>query len=147
MNAVEVKDMRLIVAVPVLALMVVSSAFAHHSLALFDTKNVVTLQGKVTRVEWKSPHTMIFIDAKDPSGKVPEWKDVSEWRIETVPNSWLMGNGWTKESLQAGEVVTVEVYSYTDKAERYSFLLSVTKPDGKKLMSPLNLARLRTTEN
>ena len=145
--SLEIEDMRLIVAVAALALMLASPASAHHSLALFDTKNVVTLQGTVTRVEWKSPHTMIFIDAKDASGKVPEWKDIAAWRIETVPNSWLMGNGWTKESLQAGEVVTVEVYSYTDKAERYSFLLSVTKPDGNKLMSPLNLARLRNTDN
>ncbi len=145
--SLEVKDMRFILAVAVLVLMLASSAFAHHSLALFDTKNVVTLQGTITRVEWKSPHTMIFIDAKDAGGQVPEWKDVAEWRIETVPNSWLMGNRWTKESLQAGEDVTVEVYSYTDKAERYSFLLSVTKQDGKKLMSPLNLARTRRTEN
>ena len=147
MSALEAKDMRCIVAVAVLALMLASAASAHHSLALFDTKNVVTLQGRITRVEWKSPHTMIFINAKDPGGQVPEWKDVAEWRIETVPNSWLMGNGWTKESLQAGEDVTVEVYSYTDKAERYSFLLSVTKQDGKKLMSPLNLARTRNTAN
>ena len=139
--------MRLTVAVAAIALMLASTASAHHSLALFDTKNVVTLQGKVTRVEWKSPHTMIFVNAKDPSGKVPEWKDAAEWRIETVPNSWLMNNGWTKESVQAGDDVTVEVYSYTDKAERYSFLLSVTKADGKKLMSPLNLARLRNTDN
>jgi hypothetical protein len=139
--------MRSIAAVSVIALMLASNASAHHSLALFNTKDIVTLQGKVTRVEWKSPHTMIFIDAKDPSGKVPEWREPAEWRIETVPNSWLMGNGWTKQSLQAGEVVTVEVYSYTDKAERYSFLLSVTKADGKKLMSPLNLARLGAGDN
>jgi hypothetical protein len=147
MSALEDTDMRSIVQAAVMALMLASTASAHHSLALFDTKTVVTLQGKITRVEWKSPHTMIFIDAKQPSGQVAEWKDVAEWRIETVPNSWLMGNGWTKESLQAGENVTVEVYSYTDKAERYSFLLSVTKPDGTKLMSPLNLARTRRTEN
>jgi hypothetical protein len=133
--------MRFLVAVSVMTLMLVPPASAHHSLALFDTVNLVTLQGRVTRVEWKSPHTMIFMDAKDPSGKVPEWKDVAEWRIETVPNSWLMGNGWTKESLKAGEDVTVEVYSYTEKAAHYSFLLSVTKADGTKISSPLNLGR------
>ena len=42
--------MRFLVAVPVMTLMLVMPASAHHSLALFDTVNLVTLQGRVTRV-------------------------------------------------------------------------------------------------
>ena len=138
---------RVLVAAFVVGVLAASAAFAHHSLALFNRKQVVTLQGRITKVEWKSPHTMIFIEATQASGEVPEWRQPAEWRIETVPVSWLTNNGWTRESLKAGEEVTTNVYSYEDKTARYGFLLSIIKPDGTTLKSPLDLGRQGRTEN
>jgi hypothetical protein len=131
----------LVAAACVVVVLAASVASAHHSLALFNRRQVVTLQGRITKVEWKSPHTMIFIDAKQASGDVPEWKESAEWRIETTPVSWLTNNGWTRESLKAGEDVTVNLYAYEDKSARYGFLLSITKPDGTTLKSPFDLGR------
>ena len=128
--------MRLIVGVAcACALLAASAASAHHSLALFGTNAPVKLQGKVTRVDWRSPHTIIFLETQEASGP-------TEWRVETVPNSWLINRaGWTVDSVKPGEQVTVELYAYTDPSIKYGFLLRVIKADGKVWNSPLDIGR------
>ena len=128
--------MRLIVRVAcACAVFAASTAYAHHSLALFETNAPVKLQGKVTRLDWRSPHTLIFLETQDPSGP-------TEWRVETVPNSWLINRaGWTIDSVKPGEQVTVELYVYSDPSIKYGFLLRVIKADGKVWASPLDIGR------
>ena len=112
-----------------------SAASAHHSLALFETTAPVKLQGVVKRVDWRSPHTLIFLETKDASGP-------TEWRVETVPNSWLINRaGWTIDSVKPGDPVTLELYVYTDATIKYGFLLRVIKADGKVWSSPLDIGR------
>jgi hypothetical protein len=112
-----------------------STASAHHSLALFETSAPVKLQGVVKRVDWRSPHTLIFLETKDADGP-------TEWRVETVPNSWLINRaGWTIDSVKPGDSVTLELYVYTDATIKYGFLLRVIKADGKVWNSPLDIGR------
>ena len=116
-------------------LLAASSASAHHSLALFKTDAPVKVQGKVTRVDWRSPHTIIFVESTEAGAPV-------EWRVETVPNSWLINRaGWTVESVRPGDQVTVELYAYDDETLQYGFLLRVIKADGKVWASPLDIGR------
>jgi hypothetical protein len=49
---------------------------AHHSFAMFDVANQVTLDGVVTAFEWTNPHAYIELDAS--SGEPP----VKHWTIE-----------------------------------------------------------------
>src|SRR5262245_43009097 len=48
-------------------------AVAHHSIALYDTDHLTTLKGKVTRIEWTSPHVFVYFDAKEADGAHAEW--------------------------------------------------------------------------
>lgn len=102
---------------------------AHHSLALFSTDTIETLQGTVTRIDWRSPHTTIFVDVKGPGG------EVVPWRIETTPTSWLTSEGWTKDSLKPGEQVTVDMNPFSDRKVNYAWLLRITKADGTILLT------------
>jgi hypothetical protein len=123
------------VAICAVTLLLASNAAAHHSLSLFETNAPVTLQGVVKRVDWRSPHTLIFVETQE--GGV-----ATEWRVETVPNSWLINRaGWTIDSVKAGERVTVELYAYSDKTIKYGFLRRVIKADGKVWASPLDIGR------
>ena len=106
-----------------------SNAYAHHSLALFSTNTIETLQGSVTKIDWRSPHTTIFIDVTGPGG------EVVPWRIETTPTSWLTSEGWTKDSLKTGDQVTVDMNPFTDRKIKYAWLLRVTKADGTILLT------------
>lgn len=101
-----------------------SDAAAHHSLALFSTDTVVAVKGTVSKIDWRSPHTTIFIEAKEPDGRTVEW------RIETTPTSWLISEGWTRDSLKPGDQATADVNPYSDRNLKFGWLLRVTKADG-----------------
>jgi hypothetical protein len=82
-----------------------SAPRAHHAFsAEFDANNPVTLKGVVTRVDWINPHSWLYIDVKDASGKVVAWK------IEMGAPNQLLRRGWNKKSLPPGTEVIVEGY-------------------------------------
>src|SRR5207244_5678618 len=62
--------------VTLVALMAVLSVpvLAHHGRgATYDMKKRVTLEGTVSKVEWRNPHVIIYMDVKDADGKVVTW--------------------------------------------------------------------------
>jgi Family of unknown function (DUF6152) len=74
----------------------------HHSFAAeFDTTKPVELKGIVTRLDWVNPHAWIYLDVKDEKG------NVTSWGCELGSPNLLMRNGWTRESLKAGDFVIV----------------------------------------
>ena len=47
-----------------------AGAGAHHSTAMYDTQNPVTVNGTVKKVEWTNPHAFLYLEVKDEkSGK------------------------------------------------------------------------------
>ena len=76
---------------------------AHHSFAAeYDTNKPVNITGKVTKVEWMNPHARFYVDVKDADGKVTNWN----FELGAIPV--LLKQGWTKNSLKEGDLVTVE---------------------------------------
>jgi hypothetical protein len=47
---------------------------AHHGRgSTYDMNKRVTLKGVVSRVDWRNPHVVIYMDVKDDGGKVVMW--------------------------------------------------------------------------
>jgi hypothetical protein len=55
------------------ALSCASSAHAHHSWAMYDADHIITVAGRVTRVEWTSPHVFLYFEADSEDGERVEW--------------------------------------------------------------------------
>jgi Family of unknown function (DUF6152) len=101
--------------------------FAHHSFAAeFDGTKQVNLTGVVTKVEWMNPHTYFYVDVKDPqTGKV------ENWACEMGSPNGLTRQGWTRNTLRVGMVVTMEGTRAKDGSNRANARNVLV--DGKKL--------------
>jgi Family of unknown function (DUF6152) len=78
---------------------------AHHGSASYKTDKVVVMtQATVTKFLWANPHTMLLFDVKDEKG------NVSHWAGEAASPSAVRLFGWSKNSLQPGDVITVHLY-------------------------------------
>ena len=108
------------------ALVVASPVWAHHSFAMFDTVNKVTLTGTVTTFEWTNPHSYIEIDVPDAQGAVKHWS------IELGSPSILMQAGWKFSSLKSGDRITVLVNPLKN-GQSGGLLVQATLADGRVL--------------
>ncbi len=103
-------------------------AAAHHSTGYYskEEKDFVRLQGKVTRWEFRSPHSQIYLEVKDKDSKAVVW------RFESTPAAWLLREGFKQESLAVGDEVTVE--GFPIPGQPFAWLGKVTKADGTRLL-------------
>jgi hypothetical protein len=106
--------------------------FAHHSFAAeYDASKPVELKGTVTKVEWTNPHARFYVDVKDANGKV------TNWNFELASPNVLTRNGWTRHSLQEGDVISVQGSQAKDGAYLAN-ARTVTLANGKKVFAGSN---------
>ena len=74
-------------------------ALAHHSVALYDTDNLTTVKGVVTKIEWTSPHVFVYFAADENGTSV-------EWSMELDPPVLLRRYGWSKDTVNVGDTIT-----------------------------------------
>ena len=87
---------------PLFALLLSAGAlFAHHGNSAYDETARVSIKGTVTEFIWVNPHSQIYVDVKDRTGKVVNWG------VETNSPGILGRAGWTRRSLKAGDKVTI----------------------------------------
>jgi DNA/RNA endonuclease YhcR with UshA esterase domain len=103
------------------------TASAHHAFSRdFDQNKPVTLSGTVTKVQWISPHVITYIDVKDNTGKVTNWK------VEMGSPAQLTKAGWTRDKLKVGEMVSLQGWQ-AKNGTHFANAEEVTMPNGEKL--------------
>jgi hypothetical protein len=114
-----------------------STVSAHHSFAVFfDDTKTIEITGNVTDFRFSNPHAIIALQVKNPAGAIEEWK------AETNAVTLLKRRGWTKDSLKAGEVVTIDGWPSRDGAN-YMRMRKVTRADGSPVGVPFESMEVR----
>lgn len=106
-----------------------SSAQAHHSFAMFDQTQQVTLHGTVKDFQWTNPHSFIELVTVDASGVS------TSWSVELNSPNNLKRQGWKSSSIKVGDVVTLVMNPLRD-GRGGGLFIRVTLPDGTTLGDP-----------
>lgn len=102
---------------------------AHHSFAAeYDAKKPIKISGVVTKMEWMNPHARFYVDVKGPDGKVVNWN----FELGAIPV--LLKQGWRRDSLKAGDQITVEG-SLAKDGSNSANARSVVLSDGRRVFA------------
>jgi hypothetical protein len=109
-------------------------ASAHHSFAMFDYMESVTVEGTVKEFQWTNPHSWILMMVKNPQGVD------QQWAIELGTPAGLSRQGWVPKTLTPGMKITALIHPLKD-GTRGGRGISITLPDGvmKKHPYPLGV--------
>ena len=96
-----------------------ASAQAHHSFAMFDNEKEQTIEGVVKEFQWTNPHIWVQINVTAPDGKV------TEYSIEGGSPNSLRRQGWSKDTMKAGDKIVLKMHPLKDGAPGGSFMSAV----------------------
>jgi len=113
----------------VVAALLVASAplFAHHAWHGYDMNNLTTVKGTVTLFDWANPHVWISLDVKDDKS------NTEKWMAGGPSPSRMAGTGWDKDTLKAGDEITVVGHKITDGTNNLR-MVKVVLADGRELI-------------
>ena len=105
-------------------------ALSHHSFAMFDQTQRVTLQGTVSQIQWTNPHAFIQLDVAGKDG------NAGRWDVELNSPNNLKRQGWRHSSLKAGDKITLRMNPLRS-GKAGGLFLDLKKADGTVLDSGL----------
>jgi hypothetical protein len=103
----------------------VAPLWAHHSWPVnFD--RLVTVKGTVIQFTWANPHPMMILEVQNSDGKMEKWE------IGGPAVNRMEANGWTKNTVKPGDMLTGIGYQFSD-GQKIIRLERVILADGKEM--------------
>ena len=90
--------------------MLTPMVWGHHSHANYSEGEWLFLEGTVREIYWMNPHSWIYLDVVDLGGQS------RAWATEGASLAELRRDGWTENSIQAGDELTLKCHPLTDGA-------------------------------
>ena len=121
--------MKLRLLIPVVFLLVIPAAWAHHSLAAeFDSTKPMSLTGTVTSLDWRNPHAWLYIDVKGENGQV------AKWQCELGSPNAMTRAGFGPDSVKPGDEIMIDGLLAKDGSKTINTRVVKSK-DGKVILS------------
>ena len=102
-----------------------SAALAHHSFAMFDNSKKIDVKGTVKELQWTNPHVWLEM-------VVTENGQQKTYDFEGGAVAVLKKFGWTKDTVKAGDTITLTAHPFKDGKPGGSIDF-VTLADGRKI--------------
>ncbi len=102
---------------------------AHHSFAMFNQREIMTLDGTVREFQWTNPHAFIEIETRHGNS-------TRTWSIELNSPNNLTRQGWRRNSLRVGDRISLRMNPLRNN-EPGGLFLDLRKADGTVLDSGL----------
>jgi hypothetical protein len=67
---------------------------------MYNMAAPTTVTGVVKKFDWTNPHAFIYLEVKGEDGKV------TTWEIEMMSLNHLKSYGWTRKTVQEGDVIS-----------------------------------------
>jgi Family of unknown function (DUF6152) len=107
-------------------------ALAHHSFAMFDFSNTVTIKGTVKEFRWTNPHVILLVTAAPKVGQAEE-----AWSMELTSPGNLTRIGWSRRSFKPGDHIELEFNPLRDGKHGGAFRKATLLDTGQVLTSNL----------
>lgn len=104
-------------------------AASHHSFAMFNQRQIMTLDGTVVQFQWTNPHAFIELEVRQGNA-------TRHWSIELNSPNNLTRQGWRRTSLRSGERISLRMNPLRD-GQPGGLFLDLRKADGTVLDSGL----------
>ena len=108
------------------SLLAPAQIFAHHGSSNYDMSKSVSVKGTVTQFSFINPHSAIHLESKDDKG------NTESWLIEADSPNNLARTGWSRDSLKAGDQVTI-IGNRLKDGSKVMRLQKVVFSDGREL--------------
>jgi hypothetical protein len=116
-----------IILVVLLVLSMGAAVRTHHSTAAYEATTITLKNAIATKLVWANPHSVVWFEVKDNRGRV------TTWAAESGSPSALSRVGWNRNSVKAGDVITVELFPAKNGA-RVARLGRIVFADGRELL-------------
>lgn len=107
-------------------------AASHHSAAAFNTQEEITVRGRVVEATYRNPHVYMMLEVERDDGSTVDME------VEAGAASVLNPLGFTRESVKAGEVVTIAGNPGRRNPDAFMLGRELYKEDGTYY--PLNIS-------
>jgi uncharacterized protein DUF6152 len=104
-------------------------ALAHHSFAMFDADQKMSLAGTVKEFQWVNPHAWIFVMVPNRDGQM------EQWAVEMGGPGQIARQGWAPKTLTPGMDVKLVIHPLRDGTNGGQFM-GITLADGTQLGNP-----------
>src|SRR5262245_27694956 len=118
---------RILVSIALAVVILAADALAHHNMtAIFDFNDRVTLNGTLTQIDWRNPHTYLTLDVHGAAGAT------ESWQAKGPSPTWfrIRELGKTDFTDSIGKSLVVEVSRARDHS-RSGLIRAITLPGGK----------------
>jgi len=99
------------------------TARAHHSFAAtYHEDQTVKIEGKLVQFLFRNPHSFVHVEAPDEKG------EMQRWAVEWGGVGQLAGQGITRETLKAGDVVAITGNPGRNPADHRLRMVTLKRP-------------------